>query len=57
LHAVWGFTAEIKKLIDDNKLDSKANQPLKSILKEFTAKYDEKFKDDPQNKTNIVEFY
>lgn len=56
-HPIYAFTSELKKLIDDGKITVKANQPLKSILKEFSLKFDEKIKDDPTNKTNIIEFY
>jgi len=33
-HAVYAFAAELKKMIDEKKINIKANQPLKSIFKE-----------------------
>lgn len=37
-HAVYAFTSELKKMIDDKKVNVKANQPLKSIFKEYASK-------------------
>lgn len=33
-HAVYAFSAELKKMIDEKKVNIKANQPLKTIFKE-----------------------
>lgn len=33
-HAVYAFAAELKKMIDDKKINIKANQPIKTIFKE-----------------------
>jgi len=37
-HPIYSFAAELKKMIEDGKINLKASQPLKSVLKEFSQK-------------------